>query len=98
MRGMNWRSRMKRTVLFVLGVLAVSTGAFVQTPAETIEKALAAAPRHAKEGATVIKGEPEYTYETLKKSTNRLVCYDLSGQPGQSPLAVSITSSAKLQR
>ena len=37
---------MKRIVLFVLGVLAVSTSAFAQTTAaDTIERALAAAPR-----------------------------------------------------
>jgi len=89
---------MKRTVLFVLGVLALSTSAFAQTTEETIEKALAAAPRNAKEGATVIKWKPDYTYETLKKGTNRLVCYDRSGEPGQQPFAVQCTSVANLDR
>ena len=41
---------MRRIVLFVLGVLAISTSAFAQTPEETIERALAAAPRQMKEG------------------------------------------------
>ena len=42
---------MKRMVLLVLGVAALSAGAFAQAPADPIEKALAAAPRNLKEGA-----------------------------------------------
>ena len=90
---------MKRIVLFVLGVLAVSTGAFAQAaPADVIERALSAAPRQAKEGATVIKWNPDYTYETLKKGTNRMVCYDRSGEPGAQPFAVQCTSMGNLPR
>jgi hypothetical protein len=90
---------MKRIVLFVLGVLAVSTGAFAQAaPADVIERALSAAPRQAKEGATVIKWNADYTYETLKKGTNRMVCYDRSGEPGAQPFAVQCTSIANLDR
>jgi uncharacterized lipoprotein NlpE involved in copper resistance len=89
---------MKRIVLFVLGALAVSAGAFAQTPEEAIEKALAPAPRQMKEGATVIKWKPDFTYDTLKKGTNRLVCYDRSGEPGQQPFAVQCTSIANLDR
>ncbi len=89
---------MKRLISVVLGILAVSAIAFAQTPAETIEKALLAAPRQLKEGATVIKWKPDFTYETLKKGTNRLVCYDRTGQPGQQPFAVECTSIANLDR
>jgi hypothetical protein len=89
---------MKRIVLFVLGVLAVSTVSFAQTPEETIERALAAAPRQMKEGATVIKWKADNTYDTLKKGTNRLVCYDRSGEPGQQPFAVQCTSLGNLDR
>jgi hypothetical protein len=89
---------MKRSVLFVLGVLAVSTAAIAQTPEETIERALAAAPRQMKEGATVVKWKADNTYDTLKKGTNRLVCYDRSGEPGQQPFAVQCTSIANLDR
>jgi hypothetical protein len=89
---------MKRMVLFVVGV-AVSSGAFAQTPADAvIERALAAAPRQAKEGAAVIKWNADFTYETLKKGTNRLVCYDRSGDPGQQPFAVQCTSVGNLDR
>lgn len=89
---------MQRIVLFVLGVLAVSTATFAQTPEETVERALAAAPRNMKEGATVIKWKADYTYDTLKKGTNTLVCYDRSGEPGQQPFAVQCTSLANLDR
>ena len=89
---------MKRMIPVVLSILAVSAIAFAQTPAETIEKALLPAPRQMKEGATVIKWKADFTYETLKKGTNRLVCYDRTGQPGQQPFAVECTSIANLDR
>ena len=89
---------MKRFVLVVLGMLAVSTSAFAQATPETIDRALAAAPRQMKEGAAVIKWKADYTYETLKPGTNRMACYDRSGEPGQQPFAVQCTSVANLPR
>src|SRR5882672_12872903 len=89
---------MRRIVLFVLGVLVISTSAFAQTPEETIDRALAAAPRQMKEGAAVIKWKADNTYDTLKPGTNRLVCYDRSGEPGQQPFAVQCTSVANIPR
>jgi uncharacterized lipoprotein NlpE involved in copper resistance len=88
---------MKRIALIALGLLVASTGAFAQTD-DAIERALAAAPRQMKEGATVIKWKADNTYDTLKKGTNRLVCYDRSGEPGQQPFAVQCTSLANLDR
>jgi hypothetical protein len=90
--------RMRRIVLIGLGVLAVSAGTLAQTADESVERALAAAPRQMKEGATVIKWKPDNTYETVKKGTNRLVCYDRSGEPGRQPFAVQCTSVANLDR
>ena len=89
---------MKHMLPLVLSILAVSAGAFAQTPADTIEKALLPAPRQMKEGAMVIKWKSDFTYETLKKGTNRMVCYDRTGQPGQQPFAVECTSVANLDR
>ena len=89
---------MKRTALFVLGVVALSAGAFAQAPADAIEKALTPAPRNMKEGAAVIKFKADGTYDTLKPGTNRLVCYDRSGEPGRQPFAVQCTSIANLDR
>ena len=88
----------KLTASVVLGLIALSAVAFAQAPTDPIEKALLAAPRNLKDGATVIKWKPDYTYETLRKGTNRLVCYDRSGQPGQQPFAVECTSIANLDR
>lgn len=89
---------MKRLVLLAFGVLAISGSAFAQSPDEAIDRALAPAPRNMKEGATVIKWKSDGTYDTLKKGTNRLVCYDRSGDPGQQPFAVQCTSIANLDR
>ena len=75
---------MKFIALFVLGVLAVSTNALAQAPANAIDKALLAAPANLREAATVIKWKPDYTYETLRKGTNRLVCYDRTGTANSS--------------
>ena len=89
---------MKRMISVVLGLLAVSAIAFAQTPDEAIDKPLLAAPRQMKDGATVIKWKSDFTYDTLRKGTNKLVCYDRSGQPGQMPFAVECTSIANLER
>ena len=51
-----------------------------------------------KEGAAVIKFKADGTYDTLKPGTNRLVCYDRSGEPGHQPFAVQCTSVANLPR
>jgi hypothetical protein len=88
---------MKRNILSLLGMLVVSAPAFAQTTPE-MERALAAAPRNLREGATVIKWKADNTYETLKKGTNRLVCYDRSGEPGRQPFAVQCTSVGNLER
>ena len=89
---------MKRLISIVLTILAVSAGVFAQAPTEAIDKALLPAPRQMKEGATVIKWKSDFTYDTLRKGTNRLVCYDRSGEPAYQPFAVQCTSIANLDR
>src|SRR5271155_1669503 len=89
---------MKLTLPIALGILAVSAIAFAQTPDDAIQKALLAAPRQLKDGATVIKWKADFTYETLKKGTNRMVCYDLSGWPGHPAFMLECTSIANLDR
>ena len=89
---------MKRAALCLLGVMAVSTGAFAQAPADAISTPLLAAPANLREGATVIKWKPDFTYDTLKKGTNRLVCYDRSGFPGQQAYSLECTSLGNLDR
>jgi hypothetical protein len=105
---------MKRITLLLLGVMAVSTSALAQgggrgTPAPPpplepgasqadVDKALMSAPANLKDQATVIKWKADYTYDTLRKGTNRLVCYDRSGKPGQQPFSIECTSIANLDR
>src|SRR3979490_675060 len=89
---------MKRIALFALGVMVVSCNALAQAPDAAVEMALLAAPANLREGATVIKWKPDYTYDTLKKGTNRLVCYDRSGFPTQQPFSIECTSIANLDR
>src|SRR4051794_4570092 len=92
---------MKRTLAFVLGALAAAGGALLaQAPAGGGEYAsiVAAAPANQREGATVVKWKPDFTYDTLRKGTNRLVCYDRSGFPGQQPYSIECTSIANLDR
>src|ERR1700681_261066 len=88
---------MKRTISIALSLVAISAGAFAQDQA-AIDKALMAAPGNLKAAATVIKWKSDFTYDTLRKGTNKLVCYDRSGQPGQSPFSVECTSLANLER
>ena len=104
---------MKRIVPTVLGVLAVSTSLFAQegrgaappppplqpgASQADVDKALLAAPANMRDQATVIKWKPDFTYDTLRKGTNRLVCYDRPGQPGQQPFSIECTSIANLDR
>src|ERR1700687_4717924 len=89
---------MKRFALLVLGVMAVSTSALAQESADAFDKALSAAPANQREGATVIKWKPDFTYDTVKKGTNRMVCYDRSGFPTQQPFSIECTSIANLDR
>ena len=90
---------MKRMIRIVLSILTVSIGALAQAPDQAaIDKALLAAPGNLKAGATVIKWKPDFTYDTLKKGTNRLVCYDRSGFPGQQPFSIECTSIGNLDR
>jgi hypothetical protein len=98
--------------LFVVGVLLVPVAAWAQageakaavaaaqptsTP-EIVERLLLGAPAGLRAGAGVIRWKPDYTYETLKKSTNRLVCFDRSEEDRRNPFAVQCTSEGSLGR
>jgi hypothetical protein len=69
-----------------------------QAQDDAIAKALSPLPANLRDGAGVIKWKPDFTYDTLKKSTNRLVCYDRSGFPEQQPFSIECTSIANLGR
>jgi len=105
---------MKCTVLTLLGVVAFSTSVLAQggrgapappPPLEPgaaqadVDKALLAAPVNLRNQSTVIKWKPaDWTYDTLRKGTNRLVCFDKSGLPGQLPFSVECTSLGNMER
>ena len=63
-----------------------------------VDMALLAAPGNLKDQATVIKWKPDQTYTTLRKGTNRLVCYDRSGFPLQQPFSIECTMLGNLDR
>src|SRR5205807_8677946 len=109
----DWRSCMKRIARVILVVLAVSTNGLAQggrgaapppAPLEPgasqpdVDKAVLALPENLRNQATVIKWKPDFTYDTLRKGTNGLVCYDRSGFPEQQPFAVQCTSMGNLPR
>ena len=87
---------MTRSAFVLVALLAASIGASAQTP--DLDVPLLAAPGNLREGATIIKWKPDFTYDTVRKGTNRLVCYDRSGQPGQQAFSVECTSVANLDR
>jgi hypothetical protein len=105
---------MKRLALIGAVALVVSIGVAAQqggrgTPAPPalepgasqadVDKALLAAPAALRDQATVVKWTAgDWTHRTLRKGTNRLVCYEKSGLPGQQPFAVQCTSVANLDR
>jgi hypothetical protein len=89
---------MKRTIAIALALLGVSAGAFAQAAADQYATILAAAPATQREGATIVKWKPDFTYDTLRKGTNRTVCYDRSGFPQQQPFSIECTSLGNLDR
>jgi len=106
---------MKRMLLVVFGVLAFSASALAQggrgappppQPLEPgasqaeVDKAVLPAPENQRNGAMVIKWNPaNWTYTTLRKGTNSLVCFDKSGLPGQQPaFSVECTMVGNLDR
>jgi hypothetical protein len=90
--------RMRHTILIMISMVAVATIVFAQAAGDSTERALAAAPRQMRDGATIVKFNADNTYVTVKKGTNRLVCYDRSGEPGRTAFAVQCTSIGNLDR
>jgi hypothetical protein len=93
---------MKPIALLVLSIVAVSANAFAQASApassDAITKALQAAPDKVKDDAGVVVWKSDFTYETLKKSNNGIVCYDISGKTVRQPFFIECTSIANLPR
>jgi len=87
------------TVLLLwAGAVTTASPALLQGTLDPVERALAAAPDQLRQQATVIEWKPDFTYRTLKKGRNRLVCFDLSGRPGQPSFAAECTTAGNLDR
>ncbi len=92
---------MKQIILaaaMAAAVFAQGPGAPASTGNPEFDKALLPAPANQKAGAMIIKWKPDYTYDTLRPGTNKWVCFDSSGMPGQQPFSVECTSQANLKR
>jgi len=89
---------MKRIALFVLGGVLVSTGALAQAPDTAVETASSPPRPICARLQRSSSGSRTSRTTTLKKGTNRLVCYDRTGFPEQQPFSVECTSVANLDR
>ena len=104
---------MKNVLLIALCAFGVSTGVLAQgrgaaaapLPLEPgasqadVDRAVLAAPAQLRAQATVIKWNPaDWTYTTLRKGTNRIVCFDKSGLPGQLPFSLECTHLGNMAR
>jgi hypothetical protein len=89
---------MKRIILLVLGVAALSTGASAQSNTELIEASLAAAPMRGRDAVTVVKWAADHTYTTIKEGTNKIVCYSRADERDRATFAVQCTSLSNLDR
>ena len=84
--------------IFLAFAITTLTPAYAQSDSELTEQALAAAPRRARDGATVVKWSGDHTYTTIKEGTNQVVCYSRADQRDRPPFAVQCTSLANLER
>ena len=89
---------MKSVLFAVVGILMTAVSARAQSPAEVIEQAIAKSLNPVPGQATIIKWKPDYTYDIVRKGTNKLVCYDRSDERGRAPFSAQCTSLANLPR
>jgi len=103
---------MRRIALLAVSIAAISTSVLAQgrgapappPPLEPgasqadVDTALLAAPGNLKEQATVVKWKPDFTYTTLRKGTNKLVCFDKSGMALQPAVSIECTNLGNLNR
>lgn len=103
---------MTRIAVVAFALLTISSPLFAQGGAQQpppplepgasqadVDRALLAAPANLRTQATVIKWNPaDWTYTTLRKGTNRIVCFDKSGLPGQLAFSLECTMLGNLDR
>ena len=89
---------MFRMTIVIATLLAVTATAFWQSDQATIDRALMAAPNRAKDDAGVVSWDASGSRIVLKESSNKMVCYDRSDNPGTRPFAVQCTDEGNLDR
>ena len=89
---------MRQLLLVVVIVLSLGANAAGQTATQVIEQAIGASLAKYPGEATVITWNADYTYQTLKEGTNKLVCYDRSDERDRAPFSAQCTSLANLDR
>ena len=66
--------------------------------AGVVLQAVLALPENVRNQTMVIKWKPDFTYDTLRKGANGLVCWDRSGFPLQQPFALECSAVANIER
>ena len=89
---------MKRVTFAIVLTLASFAGIAAQAQDPAIDKPLLAIPANMRAAATVIKWKSDFTYDTLRKGTNKLVCYERPVPAGQQPFSIECTALANLER
>ena len=91
---------MKRTTFAIVLTLTSMSVVDITTQAQdpAIDRPLLALPAQMRATATVIKWKSDFTYDTLRKGTSRLVCYERPVLPEQPPFSMECTSVANLER
>ncbi len=89
---------MKTFLVFALSLFSIAPLLHAQAPADQYAYILAGAPVAQREGAGVLKWKTDFTYDTLKPSTNQIVCYDQSGWPLQQAFSIECTNIGNMAR
>ena len=89
---------MRQIIVVLVGVVLWSDSAAGQTATQVIEQAIGASLAKYPGEATVITWNADYTHQTLKEGTNKLVCYDRSDERDSAPFSAQCTSLANLDR
>lgn len=98
MARMRYPYMVKTLIVLAISTSAVTAVSSAQAPADPYAYILAGAPVAQREGAGALKWKPDFTYDTLKKSTNNIVCYDQSGWPLQNAYSIECTNVGNLER
>ena len=89
---------MKSLLFTLVGILSIAASARAQSPAEAVEQAVGMSLNKVPGQATIIKWKPDYTYDVVRKGTNKLACYDRSDERDRAPFSAQCTSLANLPR